>query len=211
MSWKRTLGLVLAVVGAGLVLVPAGLLAYGNWRGAETTQQWEQTIRTIPPPVSASPTTAPAAVATSTPAALSAPPRARRSGPAVFALRISRLGYYSAVVEGVSLSQLNSAPGHYPGTALPGRSGVVGVAGHNSYWLRFGELNPGDRVVLEAADGTFTYEVTGKRILAPSDSTALRHTSMRNQLILTTCWPLWAGAFADRRLAIVADQLGGVA
>lgn len=123
-----------------------------------------------------------------------------------FAIRVPRIGYFAAVAEGVDATTLAGGPGHYPGMAWPGQAGNVGVAAHNVYWIRFNDLQPGDDVQLETRWGTYTYRVTGKRIVWPDDRTVLV-PSTTPRLTLTTCWPLWAGAFATQRLVIVADQV----
>jgi sortase A len=80
------------------------------------------------------------------------------------------------------------------------------VAAHNTYWIKFGDLRAQDEVLLETRWGTYRYEVTETRIVQPSDRTILVQTPER-RLTLTTCWPLWAGAFAQQRLVIFADQV----
>jgi sortase A len=122
-----------------------------------------------------------------------------------FAIRVPRLGYYAAVREGVDLTILYSGPGHYPGTPWPGQRGMVAVAAHNVYWLDFPMLAKGDEVDLETRYGTFHYAVTGSRIVQPDDRTIVVQGPGRH-LTLTTCWPIWAGAFATRRYVLFTDQ-----
>ncbi|MBJ7596572.1 MAG: hypothetical protein DLM67_16805 [Candidatus Nephthysia bennettiae] len=122
-----------------------------------------------------------------------------------FKLAVPRLGYSEVVREGVGLEVLAVGPGPYPQSAWPGQGGDVGLAAHNVYWLRFGDLVAGDAIVLETRYGTFRYRVTGNRIVLPGDTWVLRPEADR-QLTLTICWPLWAGEFATRRLAIFARQ-----
>ena len=122
-----------------------------------------------------------------------------------FAIRVPRLGYYAAVREGVDLTILYSGPGHYSGTPWPGQRGMVAVAAHNVYWIDFPTLAKGDEVDLETRYGTFRYTVTGSRIVQPDDRTIVVQGPGRH-LTLTTCWPLWAGAFATRRYVIFTDQ-----
>jgi LPXTG-site transpeptidase (sortase) family protein len=122
-----------------------------------------------------------------------------------FKLTVPRLGYSEVVREGVGLEVLAVGPGHYPQSAWPGQRGDVGLAAHNVYWLRFGDLVAGDAIVLETRYGSFRYRVKGSRIVLPGDTWVLRPEADR-QLTLTTCWPLWAGEFATRRLAIFARQ-----
>lgn len=117
------------------------------------------------------------------------------------------------VVEGTSVAALKNGPGHIPGTALPGEVGNVVVSGHRTTYgapfERFGELVPGDQVVLETQTGWFTYTVRGSEIVAPTavevtyavpgDPTA-RPTE--RLLTLTTCHPKYS---ARQRLVVRAE------
>jgi LPXTG-site transpeptidase (sortase) family protein len=121
-----------------------------------------------------------------------------------FRISVPKLGYSAVVREGIDLSVLASGPGHYPNTVWPGQAGNVGVAAHNVFWLRFDELRPGDRIVLQTRYGTFAYRMTGRTIVDASAGWVLASVPGR-RLTLTTCWPLWAGQFASKRLVIFAD------
>src|ERR1700694_5227252 len=123
-----------------------------------------------------------------------------------FAIRVPKLGYYAAVREGVNATILYSGPGHYPGTVWPGDPGTVGVAAHNVYWIDFPKLSARDEIDIETRYGTFRYRVTGSKIVNPDDRTVLVADAPGYHLVLTTCWPLWAGAFATKRYVIFADQ-----
>jgi LPXTG-site transpeptidase (sortase) family protein len=123
-----------------------------------------------------------------------------------FKLSVPRLGYSAVVREGVGADVLALGPGRYPDSGWPGQRGDVGLAAHNVYWPRFDQLAAGDAIVLETLYGSFRYVVTGSRIVSPSDGWVLR-PEVDRQLTLTTCWPLWAGEFAMRRLAIFARQV----
>lgn len=124
-----------------------------------------------------------------------------------FAIRIPKLNYYAAIREGVDSGVLYSGPGHYPGTRWPGDPGTVGVAAHNVYWINFPQLVRGDEIDLETRYGLYRYDVTWTQIVNPDDRTALVTDENGYHLTLTTCWPLWAGAFATQRYIIHTDQL----
>jgi sortase A len=124
-----------------------------------------------------------------------------------FAIAIPKLGYFAAVKEGVSSGVLYSGPGHYPTTPWPGQPGMVGVAAHNVYWENFPNLKPGDEIDLQTRYGNYRYRVTGSRVVNPSDKTVLIPSADGYHLTLTTCWPLWAGAFATQRFVIFTDQV----
>jgi sortase A len=122
-----------------------------------------------------------------------------------FRLQVPKLGYRAMVREGVGLDVLAIGPGHYPSSAWPGQPGNVAVAAHNATWIRFGDLRPGDELTLQTRYGAFRYRMTGSRVVTPDDTSVLRPEGDR-QLTLTTCWPLWAGQFATRRLAVFASK-----
>jgi len=124
-----------------------------------------------------------------------------------FEIRIPAIGYQALVRQGVSLYVLAGGPGHYPGTPWPGQVGNVGVAGHNTFWLSFNRLKAGDQVMLQTEQQVFVYQVTGSRIVDPSDRTVLAATQDR-RLTMTTCWPLWAGVLATKRLIFTAIEVG---
>ena len=127
-----------------------------------------------------------------------------------FEIRVPAVGYSALVRQGVSLNVLDGGPGHYPGTPWPGQVGNVGVAGHNTFWLSFNRLKTGDRVEIRTQHGLFVYEITGSKVVAPNDRTVLAPT-LDSRLTLTTCYPLWAGILATKRLIFTAREIGGVA
>ncbi|HZK73520.1 MAG TPA: class D sortase [Clostridia bacterium] len=167
--------------------------AYGMWHGfaqqQQLNQQWQQQIGTTLIP------------ALGTNRALQHPVKGID-----FAIRVPKLKYFAAVREGTDTTILYSGPGHYPGTVWPGDPGSVGVAAHNVYWIDFPRLALGDEIDLQTRYGTYLYHVTGSKIVNPDNRTVLVSDSPGYHLVLTTCWPLWAGAFATQRYVIFAVQ-----
>ncbi len=180
---------------SGLVLLISffGDIAVGLWQQQQLNGRFHSQVGSTPPPVAPA---GPVAV----------PIQAHPVDGVDFAIRVPKIGYFAAVAEGTDSKTLASGPGHYPETSWPGLGGDVGVAAHNVYWIQFNDLQPGDEVQLETRWGTYVYRVTGKRIVWPDDRTILVPSSTP-KLTLTTCWPLWAGAFASQRLVIFADQV----
>jgi sortase A len=127
-----------------------------------------------------------------------------------FEISAPAIGYQAMVRQGVGSNVLYLGPGHYPGTPWPGQPGNVGVAAHNTYWLSFNRLRVGDRVEIRTQHGLYVYEITGSKVVSPTDRTVLAATN-DDRLTLTTCYPLWAGAFATERLVFTAREIGGVA
>ena len=142
------------------------------------------------------------------PQTVAAPPGSPVDG-ASFELLIPVLGYSTMVHQGVSLSVLARGPGHYTSTPWPGQHGNVGVAGHNTPWLSFSRLKAGDQVEIRTQHGLYVYEITGSKIVDPSDRSGLAQTQ-DDRLTMTSCYPLWAGTLATKRLIFSARKIGGV-
>jgi sortase A len=182
----------LVCVVAGLLLL--GNFGYGMWSGVHEQQRlnrvWQGEVGTrLPAPKGIDP-------------ALKHPVNG-----VDFAIRIPRLGYYAAVKEGIDAGVLYSGPGHYPTTMWPGDAGTVGVAAHNVYWINFPQLTKGDEIDIETRYGVYRYRMTASEVVNPDNRTVLVPYSDGYRLTLTTCWPLWAGAFATQRYVIFAQQV----
>ena len=121
-------------------------------------------------------------------------------------IRIPRFGRHwrFAIVQGTDLPQLALGPGHVPGTALPGGIGNFAVAAHRvtagNPFYRLNDLRPGDKVLVETAATTYTYQVTGTQLVLPGDTAVLDPVpghpgrDPRKALItLITCDPPWTG------------------
>ncbi|WP_185995290.1 class E sortase [Nocardioides campestrisoli] len=138
-----------------------------------------------------------------------------RTGDGLNVLHIPRLGvdWEWVVVEGVDLETLNDGPGHFPGTALPGKVGNYAVAGHRAThgepFAALDQLVEGDEVHVEAADGWYTYQVTWSRIIAPTQVDVVapvpgqpgRRPTART-MTLVTCHPRWG---STERLVVGAQ------
>ena len=176
----------------GLYLL--GTFAYGMWSGVREQQHLNQVWQ--------------GQIGAHTPVTAGVDPALKQPvGGVDFAIRIPKLNYYAAVKEGVSAGVLYSSPGHYPATMWPGDPGMVGVAAHNVYWINFPQLVKGDEVDVETRYGLYRYRVTGSEIVNPDDKTVLIPSANGFHLTLTTCWPLWAGAFATQRYVIFTEQV----
>jgi sortase A len=95
-------------------------------------------------------------------------------------------------------ANLDRGPCHIGGTALPGREGNSGIAGHRStYGQPFravGSLATGDEIViLEHAGARFSFRVTAIWVVSPSDVWVLDPTP-EPSLTLITCHPVGSDA-----------------
>lgn len=113
---------------------------------------------------------------------------------------IPRIGLDEVVVEGVSATELNAAPGHVPSTPLPGAVGNAVLSAHRDrHFRRLGALAIGDTVETVTQAGRVRWRITERRIV-PANRPAIWQTSSPT-LTLTTCWPIrWIGPAPDRLL-----------
>ncbi len=148
------------------------------------------------------------------PSGVTSPP-AVRDGQGLAVIRIPRFGlsYHRVVVEGVSTTDLQLGPGHYPGTALPGQVGNTVISGHRTtYGHPFWDadtLRPGDAIDLQVRDRIYRYRVTASHTVDPGDVAVTDPVpdhptakATRRLLTLTTCTPRFTAA---RRLIITAE------
>lgn len=124
---------------------------------------------------------------------------------AIGRIEIPSIGADYVAVEGTDTAALQRGPGHYPDTALPGQGKTIAIAGHRTTYLapfnQIDAIEDGDRVVLEMPYATFTYEVTGHKIVEPTQTEIVRNVG-RERLVLTACHPLYSAA---KRYAVFAD------
>ncbi|MDQ7910994.1 class E sortase [Phytohabitans sp. ZYX-F-186] len=132
-------------------------------------------------------------------------------GEAVARLHIPKLGKRWVVVEGVRSRDIRYAPGHYPGTALPGEVGNFSVAGHRTpaiFW-RLDEVRSSDVIVVETRTSWYVYRVTGLSVVKPDAVEVIAPAPgsrggapTAKLLTLTTCHPKWSNG---HRLVVRAE------
>jgi len=122
-------------------------------------------------------------------------------------IEIPRLLLSAVVVEGVDKTTLRRAVGHIPGTALPGHSGNVGLAGHRDTFFRpLKDLKVKDEIQLSTLEGNFNYEVESLRVVEP-DNVGVLAASGGNVLTLVTCYPFYYVGPAPQRWIVRAKQV----
>ena len=119
-------------------------------------------------------------------------------GSPVARLMIPRIGLDDIVLEGVGDDELNSGPGHYPGSPLPGDRGNAIISGHRDrHFHRLGDLVIGDTIRTESDARIATWVITSRRVLG--SAAAKLYPSSIPTLTLTTCWPIdYLGPAPDR-------------
>lgn len=219
--------------GIGRAMMSAGVLillfvAYQLWgTGLQTSQAQDRLAKTfdeqlqqVQRDAGATTTAAPAPVADDEAAAPPAPlslsdlakdPRVQalvkdkvyQWGEPIGKITIPKIGVDFWIVEGVELSLLDEAPGHFPNTPFPGQPGNAALAGHRTTFKapfnRIDELSAGDKITVETLQGKFTYEVlpqaggVGHYIVAP-DGVQILADKGDNRLTLMACHPKYSAA-----------------
>ena len=109
------------------------------------------------------------------------------------------------VVEGASASALNRGAGHHPRTSLPGRTGNCVIFGHrNTVFTGFGGLKLGQTVRFQGAENTYTYKITGMRVIEPDDP-AIFAVHSGAVMSLITCYPFHYVGSAPQRYLVTCE------
>ena len=137
-----------------------------------------------------------------------------------FNLSVPKLGISVPVIPNVDGKNkeiydeaLNNGVAHYKNTALPNSGSNIVIFGHSSTVLGIGkyakvfatlnQLNPGDEIVINFNQKTYTYSISEKKVVSANDLSVILPTE-REQLTLLTCWPVGT---AKERLAIIAAPI----
>lgn len=132
----------------------------------------------------------------------------RLIGAPMAVLRIGKLSMRVPVFEGTNELVLNSGAGWIPGTARPGESGNVGIAGHRDGFFRpLKDVARGDTIELSAAGFTEVYTVDQIEIVKPDNVGVLGPRAI-SSLTLVTCYPFHFIGSAPQRFVVHAALTG---
>ena len=119
-------------------------------------------------------------------------------------IEIPRLGVSAVIRAGSDARTLRLAVGHIPGTALPGQTGNIGLAGHrDTFFRRLRHVRADDDIRLVTTSGTFTFKVDTTTIVLPKDTWVLDPTPTAT-LTLVTCYPFTYVGSAPKRFIVHA-------
>lgn len=122
--------------------------------------------------------------------------------------------YEPSVKEADVQKALEGGVVHYGNTAVPGQNGNAAIFGHssNDWWepgnykfvfVLLDKLVVGDRFTIDYQSRRYTYEVTGSKVVEPTDLSVLKPTT-EPTVTLITCTPPGTSL---RRLVITAKQV----
>lgn len=123
-------------------------------------------------------------------------------------LRVDKIHLEVPIFDGTDDMTLNRGAGRIIGTAHLGQRGNLGIAGHRDGFFRgLKDVNVGDTVQLETANGTQTYVIDEIKIVTPNDVSVLR-SSETPALTLVTCYPFYFIGSAPQRYIVHASLIG---
>lgn len=206
LGWSRNLFIaigVLALSYVGFALLDARLYqAYQTWRFERAARKMETPIGSAEHvPQQILPADFEAADHTE------GPDTASRAGSPLGRIEISSIGLAAIILEGTDDRTLRRAVGHVPGTALPGRSGNVAIAGHRDTFFRpLRNIRKDDEITLATLNGSYLYRVDSTRVVEPEDTDVL-NASDDAILTLVTCYPFNFVGSAPKRFIVRARRL----
>ena len=122
-------------------------------------------------------------------------------------LKIPALAETYPIIEGTDEEMLVKGVGHYPTTALPGGNEQILLSGHRgTVFQRLGELQAGDRFIVEMGYGHFEYEMRTSEIVSADDTTVITPRG-EELLTLSTCYPFSYIGSAPERYIIYASPV----
>lgn len=119
-------------------------------------------------------------------------------------IQIPAINVDAPVIQGDGWEQLKKGVGQHLGTANPGERGNIVLSAHNDI---FGEifreldkLKPGDAIILYTPQKTYTYTVTGSKIVEPTQVEVMDATAQPTATLIS-CYPYLVD---NKRIVVVA-------
>jgi sortase A len=125
--------------------------------------------------------------------------------PAFARIEIPRIGIAAIVEEGTDAKTLARAVGLVGGSARPGETGNMVLAGHRDTFFRpLRKIRVNDRIRMVVPPNTYEYEVRSLRVVAPEETSVLQSKGVE-ELTLVTCYPFrFVGPAPDRFIVSAA-------
>ncbi|HEY1687335.1 MAG TPA: class E sortase [Solirubrobacteraceae bacterium] len=135
--------------------------------------------------------------------------RSTKPGSAIGRIDIPRIKSNFVLINGTGTSELEAGPGIYSkrqyGVVFPGVPGTTAIAGHRTTFLEpfkhIAELHRGEHIIITMPYARFTYTITGKRSVLPTNTAAVVDRKRYTRLVLSSCTPEFS---ATERLLVYA-------
>lgn len=119
-------------------------------------------------------------------------------------LHIPKLGKSLPIIEGTDEEMLEKGVGHHLATKYPGDNEQILLSGHrDTVFMKFGELEEGDRFIVEMPYGRYEYVMKEAEIV-DADNTTVIGPKGEEVLTLSTCYPFNYIGSAPERYIIYA-------
>ncbi|HTG68256.1 MAG TPA: class D sortase [Candidatus Udaeobacter sp.] len=211
---KKILSYILIIVGILILLYPKANEWYDKRQQNKLMEQWEEASYDEIPQQQAQqqyeqltdlfneesaateqPTTAPTEAPSTTPSAAPSPAPAAQKMTPIATIRIDKIKLKLPVVEGATQKNMKSATAHLKETTALGQVGNAAIAGHRmrargKLFNRLGEVEAGDKIVVETKDQSYIYTVYKVLIVKPTDVSVLNYNKKDKLLTLITCDPI---------------------
>ena len=123
-------------------------------------------------------------------------------------IQIPAINVDAPIVQGDGWEQLKKGVGQHIGTADPGDDGNMVLSAHNDI---FGEifrdldqLKPGDQIIIHTNQRSYTYIISGYKIVEPTQTEVMDATS-QPKVTLISCYPY----LVDNERIVVSARLQG--
>lgn len=125
-------------------------------------------------------------------------------------IEIPAINITAPVYHGDTLDIIKYGVGHYSGSYFPGEGSTIILPAHNSrqHFMYIPKLVEGDTIIIKANYGTFTYKVTGNKIIKDNDMASLPIYKDKEVLMLYTCWPVNTIGLKNKRYVVYAELVG---
>lgn len=128
-------------------------------------------------------------------------------GDNIGSLMIPALQLELPIIQGTGANELKKGVGHFAQSVLPGEEDNCVFSGHReTVFGQIGDLKIGDQLIVQTSAGTFTYEVSGTRIVHADDKTVIVPTD-HAVLTMTTCYPFNTPGYFPDRYIVSADLI----
>jgi LPXTG-site transpeptidase (sortase) family protein len=126
----------------------------------------------------------------------------QRVNDGIIRLQIPKIDLDAYVLDGAGHKQLKVGVGRITTTAIPGEKGNAVVTAHRDTFFRhIADLKKGDEIIVRRNGERMTFQMTGYKIVKPTDVSVLKPTP-EPTLTLITCYPTYYIGPAPERLVV---------
>ncbi|MBB3108904.1 sortase A [Paenibacillus phyllosphaerae] len=209
--WKRMLPFLCILAGLAIFLYPTINDRYESYKQEQILAAWEQNLQLLdapsepiesPPATTNTTTPTPVADSNASPDAQDEPPAAgtlakpMNGEPVEGVLTIDKIELKLPILTDATPAHLKLSVASMKHTGKPGEIGNYAIAGHRNRtygknFNRLDEVEIGDTIQVSITDSkTYTYIVTSKQVVRPTQVDILESNGKDSEITLITCHPM---------------------